>query len=82
MGDASSIAELGGGGPIETPRLHHCARLEGKRSKEAGGRGEATKATCAEGARRRAEYSKATRWGQNLPNRSDLRNTAPQFRGY
>eukprot|EP00959_Pyramimonas_sp_CCMP1952_P364627 7635952-Pyramimonas_sp.AAC.1 len=40
------------GEPIEAPRLYPCAKFEGKRSKEAGGSGKATTATCVEGARR------------------------------
>ncbi|CAK0882227.1 unnamed protein product [Prorocentrum cordatum] len=38
------------GEPLEAPRLHPRAELEGKRSKEAGRSGKTTKATCAEGA--------------------------------
>eukprot|EP00959_Pyramimonas_sp_CCMP1952_P143665 3007930-Pyramimonas_sp.AAC.1 len=41
------------GVPIDAPRLRPCAKLEGQRSKGARGSGKATKATCAEGAKRK-----------------------------
>eukprot|EP00959_Pyramimonas_sp_CCMP1952_P368640 7721896-Pyramimonas_sp.AAC.1 len=64
---------------MEAPRLRPCARLERKGSRGAGGSGKATKAKCAEGAKRTG-WNTRKRPGEcrNLPSQSDARNKTPR----